>query len=134
MSAYSRSKSDDVGGRGKKRSEISLKSMLSEARDTLREVRKRRKFGDSAIAIREHIQKCRKICGLGCVNQACTRVRVTQPSPHIFPHICITIQNKIEIHLMDQNMYLDTCWNMTTSLGISPAACRSALNRSKMPM
>ena len=34
------------------------------------------------------IQKCRKICGIGCVNQACTRARVTQPSPHIFLHIC----------------------------------------------
>ena len=28
--------------------------------------------------------------GLGCVNQACTRARITQPSPHIFLHICIS--------------------------------------------
>ena len=35
------------------------------------------------------VQKCRKIRGLGCVNQAPTRMRVTQPSPHIFLHICI---------------------------------------------
>ena len=34
------------------------------------------------------IQKGRKICGLGCVNQACTRARVTQPGPHIFLYIC----------------------------------------------
>ena len=34
------------------------------------------------------MQKCRKIRGLGCVNQACTRARVMQPSPHIFLHIC----------------------------------------------
>ena len=34
--------------------EISLKSALSEARDTLREVRKRREFGDSDIAVRDH--------------------------------------------------------------------------------
>ena len=36
-----------------------------------------------------HVQKCRKIRGLGCMNQACTRARVTQPSPHIFLPICI---------------------------------------------
>ena len=35
-----------------------------------------------------NVQKCRKICGLGCVNQARTRARVTQPSPRIFLHIC----------------------------------------------
>ena len=29
-------------------------------------------------------QRCRKICGLGCVNRAYARTRVTQPSPHIF--------------------------------------------------
>ena len=37
---------------------------------------------------KKNIQKCRKIRGLGCVNQACTRARVKQPSPHIFLHIC----------------------------------------------
>ena len=36
-----------------------------------------------------NVQKCRKIRGLGCVNQACTRARVTQPSQHIFLHICM---------------------------------------------
>ena len=35
------------------------------------------------------VHKCNEIHGLGCVNQAGTRVRVTQPSPHIFLHICI---------------------------------------------
>ena len=30
-----------------------------------------------------------KIRGLGCVNRACARARFTQPSPHIFLHICI---------------------------------------------
>ena len=34
------------------------------------------------------IQKCRKICGLGCVNRARIRARVTQPSPCISLHIC----------------------------------------------
>ena len=34
------------------------------------------------------VQICRKISGLCCVNQARTRARVTQPSPHIFLHIC----------------------------------------------
>ena len=34
------------------------------------------------------VQKCRKIHGLGCLNRACARARVTQPSPHIFLHIC----------------------------------------------
>ena len=48
------------------------------------------------ILSREHVfptrsvvKKCRKICGLGCVNRAHARTRVTQPSPHIFLHICI---------------------------------------------
>ena len=41
-----------------------------------------------ADATNTHVQKCRKIRGLGCVNKACTRARVTQPSPHIFLHIC----------------------------------------------
>ena len=31
---------------------------------------------------------CRKIRGLGCVNQTSTRARVTQPRSHIFLHIC----------------------------------------------
>ena len=35
------------------------------------------------------VQRCRKIRGLGCVNQAGTRSRVTQPSRHIFLHICM---------------------------------------------
>ena len=35
------------------------------------------------------LQKCWKVRGLGCVNQACTRARVTQPSPYIFLPICI---------------------------------------------
>ena len=34
------------------------------------------------------LQKCRKIRGLGCVNQARIRARVTQPSPRIYLHIC----------------------------------------------
>ena len=34
------------------------------------------------------VQIRRKIRGLGCVNQARTRARVTQPSPHIFLRIC----------------------------------------------
>ena len=38
------------------------------------------------------LQKCRKIRGLGCVNQACTSARVTQPSPHIFLHICRALE------------------------------------------
>ena len=37
------------------------------------------------------IQKCRKIHGLVSVNQTCTRARVTQPSPHIFLHICTVL-------------------------------------------
>ena len=41
------------------------------------------------------IQKCRKIRGLGCVNQACTRARFTQPSPHILLHICTMIDKLI---------------------------------------
>ena len=35
-----------------------------------------------------YIQKCRKIHGLGCVNHTRAWVRVTQPSPPIFLHIC----------------------------------------------
>ena len=35
------------------------------------------------------VQKGRKICGLGCVNHARTRARVTQRRPHIFLLICI---------------------------------------------
>ena len=35
------------------------------------------------------VQKCRKIYGLGCENRAHARARVTQPSPHIFLHVCI---------------------------------------------
>ena len=30
------------------------------------------------------VQKCRKICGLGCMNRTCARARVTQPSPCIY--------------------------------------------------
>ena len=42
--------------------------------------------GTTIIALK--VQKCKKIRGLGCVNQACTGARVTQPSSHIFLHIC----------------------------------------------
>ena len=42
--------------------------------------------GTTIIALK--VQKCKKIRGLGCVNQACTGARVTQPSPDIFLHIC----------------------------------------------
>ena len=38
--------------------------------------------------IRHLLQECRKIRGLGCVNRARARGRVTQPSPRIFLHIC----------------------------------------------
>ena len=46
-----------------------------------------------SISSRKHsqikcVQKCRKMRGLGCVNQARSRERVTQPSPRIFLHIC----------------------------------------------
>ena len=40
--------------------EISLKSALAEARDTLREVRKRREFGDSDIAVRTELSYTRQ--------------------------------------------------------------------------
>ena len=42
------------------------------------------------LFLKAGIQKFRKIRvrGQGCVNQARTRARVTQPSPHIFLHIC----------------------------------------------
>ena len=50
-------------------------------------------MGDSRSNSKLSIQKCRKIRGLGCVNQACTRARVTQPSPPIFLHIC-TVWNE----------------------------------------
>ena len=43
-----------------------------------------------SILIKSSVQKCRKIRGLGCVNQASNRARVTQPSPCIFLHICTT--------------------------------------------
>ena len=33
-----------------------------------------------------NVQICGKICWLGCVNRMCARVRLTQPSPHIFLH------------------------------------------------
>ena len=42
----------------------------------------------SPLSLEHNIQKWRKICGLGCVNHACTMARVTQPGPHIFLHIC----------------------------------------------
>ena len=42
----------------------------------------------SQTSLFENVQKCRKIHGLGCVNLACARARVTQPSPHIFLHTC----------------------------------------------
>ena len=35
-----------------------------------------------------YVQICRKIRGLGCVSNVRARVRVTQPSPRIFLHIC----------------------------------------------
>ena len=35
------------------------------------------------ISCHKAIQKCRNICGLGCVNCVCARARVTQPSQHI---------------------------------------------------
>ena len=41
-----------------------------------------------------HIQKCRQIRRLGCVNQALTRVQVTQPSPDMFLYICTQIFTK----------------------------------------
>ena len=40
--------------------EISLKSALAEARDTLREVRKRREFSDSDIAVRTELSYARQ--------------------------------------------------------------------------
>ena len=43
------------------------------------------------VFLTHYLQKCRKIRGLGCMNQGCTRARVTQPSPHIFLHICILL-------------------------------------------
>ena len=46
----------------------------------------------------DYVQKCRKIRQLGCVNQACTRSRVTQPSPHVFLHICTKIYLMIELN------------------------------------
>ena len=62
----------------------------------------------SATNLGKRVQKCRKIPswkirGLGCVNQARTRARGTQPSLHIFPHIC-TLEPTIifpvaEIHM-----------------------------------
>ena len=36
------------------------------------------------------LQICRKIRGLGCVTRTLVCMRFTQPSPHIFLHICIT--------------------------------------------
>ena len=41
--------------------------------------------------LKNWIQKCRKKCGLGCVNRARAKARVTQPTPHIFLHICTTL-------------------------------------------
>ena len=43
------------------------------------------------ISSHRQIQKCRKICGLGCVNRARARARVTQPSPCIF--FCISVSH-----------------------------------------
>ena len=55
-----------------------------------RQMRDRRgcQGGSRRKGMYECVQKCRKICGLGWVNRARARVRVTQPSPHIFLHIC----------------------------------------------
>ena len=38
-----------------------------------------------------HVQICRKICGLGCVNRTHALVQNTEPSPHIFLHICTCV-------------------------------------------
>ena len=46
----------------------------------------------------KQIQICRKIHWLGCVNQARTRARVTQPSPHIFLRICTYPYLSIKYH------------------------------------
>ena len=43
------------------------------------------------LPIQPFVQKCRKICGLGCVNCERARSWVTQPSPHIFLHICVVV-------------------------------------------
>ena len=43
--------------------------------------------GVSALPAR-YVQKRRKVCGLGCVNRMRASARVTQPSPHIFLHVC----------------------------------------------
>ena len=47
-----------------------------------------------------HMQICRKICGLGCVNHAHARARVTQPSPRSFLNICTdcTVLTILSIH------------------------------------
>ena len=37
------------------------------------------------------VQKCRKICGLGCVTRALVHSWFTQPSPRIFLHFCTII-------------------------------------------
>ena len=55
-----------------------------------------------------HVQKCRKIQGLGCVNRAYARARVTQPSPRIFLHICtgriVLSKSPFQIQSDDEDM------------------------------
>ena len=41
-----------------------------------------------------HVQKCRKLCGLGCVTRAHARMLVMQPRPTYFPAYLYRGENK----------------------------------------
>ena len=45
-------------------------------------------FCSEAVVV---IQKCKKICGLGCVPRALAFERFTQTSPYIYLHFCIVL-------------------------------------------
>ena len=82
--------------------EISLKSALAEARDTLREVRKRREFSDSDIAVRTELSYARQMMnvvrevlfgGRGKVESMRERMETTDREPiqqnFFYPHFSL---------------------------------------------
>ena len=65
------------------------------------------------------VQKCRKIHGLGCVNQAGIGARVTQPSSSILLHFCTPVSKIKQIghmhYIEEESWTSNVCnWDMFT--------------------
>ena len=64
-----------------------------------------------------YLQTCRKICGLGCVNRARVRARVTQPRTSIFLHICTRSNFNSACHWHEGNSSTEHAARLKPCLG-----------------